>query len=407
MPKDWADHLADLWVDVVAGMYRDKAPPKEGVATEIVKSQAQLMTAPIGEIFGDVDWNSPDYVLREYIKRNLWDFSVAKNYQEIKKLNNLLLRENGSLRPWHEFKREAQKVVGMSVRHLETEYRTIVAGGQMTRKWLEIQRDKHLFPYVRFDVVKDNRVSDICKPLDGVIVTVDDPMLAYYFPPNHFNCRTDVSRLRRATPTEKYRLPKIPEAFKNNPGVSGKIFTEKHPYFKGMQTKLLSDLDYVETDGILISTKAEKWSKSPNERPRQIAEHQRRIEVAKIMKEYLNAKQVEVLPEIKPDHWSYDFHFEKSPYPGKVTDLKIDGVYWEVESYERKFRIGKISQMISHGQEQSPYVIIKLNHKVHKLRVVEQITNLLERTDFQFLAKEVIVISNEGKVMFHLKKDRP
>ncbi len=82
-----------------------------------------------------------------------------------------------------------------------------------------------------FEVVNDKHTSDICRPLHNVIVTVDDPMLMYYFPPNHFNCRTDVRRLRHAKPTEKYNLPQIPEAFKNNPAVSGKIFTDKHSYF--------------------------------------------------------------------------------------------------------------------------------------------------------------------------------
>lgn len=212
-------------------IYRTKKVPDEQINRDIVALQAQTFINPIEQIFQDVEFDSPDYVLREILKQNMWDFSVAKNYNDVVAVNNLLLKEDGSLRPWNDFKHEAQKVVGRSIRYLKTEHNTVVAGAQMSGKWREIQRDKHLFPFVQFKVIVDGHTSDICKPLHDVIVSVDDPMLKYYFPPNHFNCRTTVIRLRRATPTAKYDLPKIPEAFKNNPAVSGKIFTNKHRYF--------------------------------------------------------------------------------------------------------------------------------------------------------------------------------
>lgn len=157
------------------------------------------------------------------------------------------------------FQREAQKIAGNSVRYLKTEYNTVVAGAQMSRKWQEIQRDKHLFPYVMFDVVNDKHTSDICRPLHNVIVTADDPMLMYYFPPNHFNCRTDVRRLRYGRPTEKYNLPDIPEAFKNNVGMSGKIFTDKNRYIENTPKETLSLADKIQLKEQRNSIKS--WAK--------------------------------------------------------------------------------------------------------------------------------------------------
>lgn len=229
--SSWADELAKLWIAVLQYVYQLKKVPNELINRDVVTLQAQMLIEPIERIFQDVEWDSPDYVLREILKKNMWDFSVAKNYNDLVAVNNLLLKEDGSLRPWYDFKHEAQKVVGRSIRYLKTEYNTVVSAAQMSGKWQEIQRDKHLFPYVQFKVIVDGHTSDICKPLHDVIVSVDDPMLMYYFPPNHFNCRTTVIRLRRATPTAKYDLPKIPDAFKNNPAVSGRVFTDKHRYF--------------------------------------------------------------------------------------------------------------------------------------------------------------------------------
>lgn len=176
--------------------------------------------------------------MRDFLKQNLWDFSVAKNYNEVIALNNLLVKEDGTLRQWSDFKREAQKVVGTSIRHLRTEYNTIVASSQMNRLWQEIQRDKHIFPFLQFDVVEDKHTSNICRPLDGVIVSVDDPMLLQYFPPNHFNCRTTVRKLRKGAPSQNYQLPQLQKAFLHNVGVSKTIFSGDNRYIQNTPEKI-------------------------------------------------------------------------------------------------------------------------------------------------------------------------
>lgn len=181
--------------------------------------------------------------MREALKRNIWQFSVAKNYSDNARLNNLLLRPDGSLRPWNEFKREAMFVVGESNRYLKTEYDTIVAGAQMSRLWQEIQRDKHIFPYVQLKVVIDGHTSEICSPLHDLIFEVDDPVLAFYFPPNHFNCRTAAIKLREGVPSDNYLLPDIPEAFQNNVGVTGEIFTEKNKYIENTPAEAFKEFE--------------------------------------------------------------------------------------------------------------------------------------------------------------------
>ncbi|BBQ07947.1 minor capsid protein [Elizabethkingia anophelis] len=188
------------------------------------------MAEKFTDTINQIDYDSPDEEMRKVLKNNVWKFSVAKNHNDAKRLSNLLLDEEGKLRPWNSFKKEAEKVVGASNRYLKTEYDTIVAGAQMARLWKEVQRDKHIFPYVQFDVVMDKHTSEICSPLHGVIMSVDDPLLLIYWPPNHFNCRTTIRRLRNAEPTENVSLPDIPEAFKNNVAANGEIFTNDNTY---------------------------------------------------------------------------------------------------------------------------------------------------------------------------------
>lgn len=240
---DWADILAKQWIETIRQIYKGKEMPKEGFSTEIVKLTGKELSTAVDrgfEMAGDYD--AIDEIPRQILKENVWKFSVAKNYNDCVRLNNLLLRPDGSIRSWSEFKREAMKVVGTSNRYLKTEYDTIIAGAMMSRKWQDIQRDKYIFPFVQFKVVQDNRTSEICSPLHNIICKVDDPFLAHYFPPNHFNCRTDVIKLRDAEPTPQKELPyiDIPKAFLNNVGETGEIFTEENSYIKNTPKEVLN-----------------------------------------------------------------------------------------------------------------------------------------------------------------------
>jgi len=244
--------LAAQWTEAIRDIYKEKGSG-EPVSKSVIKATGSKLASGVDEGFGEVDYDSPDYAMREYLKRNTWKFAVAKNYNDCVRLSNLLVRPDGSLRPWNEFKREALFVVGASNRYLKTEYDTAVAGAQMSRLWQEIQRDKHIFPFAQFDVVRDGRTSDICAPLDGVICTVDDPRLAYFFPPNHFNCRTTVRRLRRGVPTNTsaWEEIEIPEAFKNNTGKTGEVFTKENKYIAETPEEVLSKSEKY----------ADRWSK--------------------------------------------------------------------------------------------------------------------------------------------------
>ncbi len=134
-------------------------------------------------------------------------------------------------------------------------------------------------------------------------------MLMYYFPPNHFNCRTDVIRLRKGTPTEKYNLPQIPEAFKNNPAVSGKIFTDKHSYF-------LNAPDEVIALGKRLKEEVERIEK-------------RRAEFEKLLanKDYLDVAFDEKTGGLKATHRLHSFDPNKGHYEKEARDLLFENGY--------------------------------------------------------------------------------
>lgn len=242
---DWADILAKEWLELIRGIYSKRKSPNNGVSDTIVSKTGKELSRAVNEAFGQtIDYNAVDEIPREILKKNIWKFSVAKNYNDCIRLSNLLVDKDGKIKKWNDFKHDALQVVGESNRYLKTEYDTVVAGAMMSSKWHDIQRDKAIFPFVKFQVVSDDRTSEICKPLHEVVVKADDPFLEYYFPTNHFNCRTDVIKLRDAEITPNEELPQvdIPEAFLNNVGESGELFTEENPYIKNTPNDILENI---------------------------------------------------------------------------------------------------------------------------------------------------------------------
>ena len=110
------------------------------------------------------------------------------------------------------------------------------------RQWNDIEKDKTNFPYLRYSAIIDGRTSDICEPLNGVTLPVDDPLWDEYTPLNHFNCRCileQVDQFEDVKLTPKSEVDAIKEGldenvndlFKMNAGKDGYVFSDAHPYF--------------------------------------------------------------------------------------------------------------------------------------------------------------------------------
>lgn len=79
------------------------------------------------------------------------------------------------------------------------------------------------FPYWEYSAIEDNRTSNICKQLDGVIKRYDDPFWSTYYPPNHYQCRsTVISRSKEEIKRHGFKISKVEfdidaKTFKGNP----------------------------------------------------------------------------------------------------------------------------------------------------------------------------------------------
>jgi Phage Mu protein F like protein len=206
------------------------------VANELRKAVVE----GFGKDLNQMDYGTPDYKKLVQLEKNVYSFSGAKNYQELKSLSLALKDELGVQREFADFKKEALKIDNAyNGRFLKTEYDTAIGSGQMAAKWVDINEHKDIYPLLEFDAVVDGKTSTLCKGLDKTVLPVNHPFWKQYYPPNHFKCRSDVRQLSVGTVTQNIPTAEIPDMFKTNLAEDGLAFPAKHTYYIGCPQEVL------------------------------------------------------------------------------------------------------------------------------------------------------------------------
>jgi SPP1 gp7 family putative phage head morphogenesis protein len=202
---------------------------------------AEKLTSGVYKGFGksilNVDYTTPDYKMLASLRENVYIFSAAKEYQQVRQMTSLLTNEKG-IKPYNEFKKDALAVhKDYNVNYLSAEYNSAIAQSRSASMWMDIEKDKGLYPQLQYSTVGDGRVRIEHARLDGIIRPVGDSFWSKYFPPNDWNCRCTVIQTVGGFDTPKENIPKfnkkeVPEIFRFNAGKERIVYSEKHPYFK-------------------------------------------------------------------------------------------------------------------------------------------------------------------------------
>ena len=228
LPKYLAEMVASIW--------KEKGF-KEGtinrdVTTEFANRLFSGVEKGYGKKIAALNYNTPDWHKLASLQKNVWHFSAAKNYTQLRQLSNALIGEDGKLRSYSKFKEEAFKINNTHInQHLKAEYQLAVSGAQMAAKWVHIQETKDVLPLLEFDAVMDERTSQICSGLNGTVLPVDHPFWQIYYPPNHFLCRSTANQLRAGELTLNPPNADIPKMFQINLGEKGLIYPPGHSYY--------------------------------------------------------------------------------------------------------------------------------------------------------------------------------
>lgn len=184
------------------------------------------------------DYSTPSAETAQAMRENMFWFSGAKTYQQLKELNARLTDENGKRVSFNDFKKAAQEVnEKYNINYLTAEYDTAFSSAQMAGKWAGYEQDTKMYPNLKYVCVDDSHTRAAHAALDGTIKPVNDPFWNTFYPPNGFRCRCHVEQTDE---TESAVVPNEPidYRFANNVGKTGETFTVMHPYFSMPQKEL-------------------------------------------------------------------------------------------------------------------------------------------------------------------------
>lgn len=241
--KEFADNLARM----VESVWIEKGMP-EGIDLSITKAYAETIFKAVEEGFGSslsgIAYDTPDLEMILSLQRDVYQFSAAKNYQQLKALTEALVGEDGQLRSRREFRQAAFEINSTHVgRYLDVERESAIGSAQMASKWVEIQANKEALTILEFDAILDGRTTYTCRSLHGVRKLVDDPFWNRSYPPLHFLCRSSVRSFAGGaiTPDKDIVYPEVPKMFQTNFAKLGVIFPPEHPYFIGVPENILQE----------------------------------------------------------------------------------------------------------------------------------------------------------------------
>jgi SPP1 gp7 family putative phage head morphogenesis protein len=230
MIKGWQKILAKI----AKLLYEGKL--KGDISPEMVKAHANYL-------FEAVDTNVPksiadkDTAMMFNMRRNVFHFSGAKNWQQLQEMSRLIKDIQGNARPFNEFLKDVKTIdKTYNATYLKAEYGLATRSAKNAAKWSRFQSEKELFPNLRYEAVGDARTRPEHAALDGIVKPIDHPFWKKYFPPNGWNCRCTVQQEdidTPVTPNNETPIPEnVPPVMQGNAGIDGVIFSNKHPYFE-------------------------------------------------------------------------------------------------------------------------------------------------------------------------------
>jgi len=167
-------------------------------------------------------------------KKNIEYFSGAKSAQNCIDLSNAVFDEKGYKRKFSEFKNIAKEInESYNVTWLRTEQDTAFGLAQSADTWDIIEDEKDIFPLLQYVTVGDGRVRQDHKAWDGIIRPVNDSFWDTRMPINDWNCRCIVIQLTEGKISDLKGVPQNDsKVFKQNPGKTGEIYPNTHPYYE-------------------------------------------------------------------------------------------------------------------------------------------------------------------------------
>lgn len=205
-----------------------------GAYRKVARKLSEGVFKGYGLTLFDVTYESTDWLMLKALETNVYVFSAAKQYQQVRAMSALMVGKD-RVKSFQEFKKPAKEIFhDYNEAYLYTEYNSAIAQARTASQWQEIIAQADLLPMLTYHTVGDARVRPTHAALDGISRPVKDKFWDSYMPPNGWNCRCTVLQDDEAQKTSLrgFKQPDdVPDIFMFNAGKERIVFSPKHPYF--------------------------------------------------------------------------------------------------------------------------------------------------------------------------------
>jgi phage protein F-like protein len=416
---DFADEISRLCVSIYQQQKGVHCDP------DLLNSTARTLLEGVysgyGNDFVSVDWNTPDHLMLTRLTRNVFSFSAAKNYQELRTITSALRDDEGRLRSFPDFRDQVSAInAKFNQVWLQTEYDTCIATATQSARWQQFQEQKNLFPYLRYQTAGDESVRDEHRALDGVTKRIDDPFWRTYYPPNGWNCRCEAIQVPeddvQETPEGSYKAPFIPQLFRTNSGQTGLIFPQGHPYYTDVpNSEIRRAIAYLPPENGYLDGHINLSGRQVPVRHHVMHNLDELPGNNEVLSDLLRLKpeitEVSLLPDIHykdadlkpkfyPENWK--FHNKDKNADAVLSFGKQEE--WVVD-FKRLQGNGKhLAPHLEKAAQQADYAIIKLPE--NRSESIKSICNTADKKLDSTKLKGILIIDNDGQLVYERYKTK-
>lgn len=189
--------LDPLIEQIAQDLLDGKIPPGQTNADLALYTADTLMNGLRSNVDGYDHITVDDKYLVNWINKQqnaVYSFGLAKSYDQMKAMRDTIIDPaTGNIKPFTQFLNDVRLInKDYNKTYLETEHMAVVRGTVMGTKWMDIENEKDVAPYLEYVTAGDNRVRDSHRAIAGVCEKVGSEFWNRYYPPNGWRCRCSV-----------------------------------------------------------------------------------------------------------------------------------------------------------------------------------------------------------------------
>jgi hypothetical protein len=239
---DLADDNED-WDEIYTEIARQLIENEDLNTDAVYRKTATQLVEAMNKGFEEASFDDEDSrkSMQSKFTQNINQFSYAKTLTQFQLFKEYVFNNKGQLNSFEAVKkRVADTGEIFNNNYLRAETQFVTQSAIMAHKWETLDSE-----YLEFTTVGDNRVRPEHKIFDKFTALKTDPIWKRLYTPLSWGCRctvipgkaTNVSKEYDSEWANKMVDPLVKGTiFDNNAALTGKIFTDKHPYFKVKKT---------------------------------------------------------------------------------------------------------------------------------------------------------------------------